>query len=389
MARRKRPPGKRRLSASQSRLLGIGLVLFLLGLDLAGWLTGRTSFVFRPLFGSRAVSDETELIFRVIEDELAAHGIKSSSLKRYRDDRGGLHVKISLAPGEYERLEDTLKRRFFRENLEFVRDEKESDLEGTYHFWEVRSPKGRPIRILFSRPSGRTPVREEVERPQVSLILDDVGYNLEILKDACELPIPLTVAILPFSPQALASAQIAHESGREIMLHLPLESRDHHQTEKHTQGLLTVGMTDDEIRSKTKEAVYRIPYLRGVNNHMGSLFTEDGHKMEPLLSVLRETGLYFIDSRTSGRSRGLDAARKLGVPAAACDLFLDEPGDRSALERNCRELARIAGKRGWALGIIHPYPETIEALTRCAALFRERGVELVYASTVVERAQKK
>jgi len=392
MARRRISPGGRGSSWRRPWVVAAAIALFVIGLDFLGWLTDTESFVFTLLLGKRRAETDAESVARIVEEELASERL-DSPLLRFTDEEGKLHLKINLAAGQFLRLAPALKKRLEAEGAALLREQEETDRGRAHHLWEVRSPEGSRVRILFScRKDGSAPepAASKAARPfQAAVIMDDLGYSLEAARTAAGLSLPLTLSILPFSPHAVSSAQVGHEHGLEVMLHLPMESREGHETEKHTPGLLEARMPDEEIRRKVREQIYGVPYIRGANNHMGSLLTEDAGKMEAVLSVLREAGLYFIDSRTSPSSRALETARRLGVPAAGCDLFLDAPGDASALEKNLRELLRRARRRGWAVGIVHPYPETLEALKGSAALFKENGVELVPASVIVARASKK
>ncbi|OGD24212.1 MAG: hypothetical protein A2Y56_05985 [Candidatus Aminicenantes bacterium RBG_13_63_10] len=374
--------------------MGAVVVLFILGLDFLGWLTGTQSFLFNLILGKRHAGPEAETVARMVEESLSAEQVKVG-VRRFLDDDGNLHLKVALAPEQFLRLAPGLKKRLAAEGAVLAGEEEESDRVSDYHLWEVRSPGGSRIHILFSCPKAAAGPAKKGALPEIgrrpegparaAVIMDDLGFSLEAARAACALGMPLTLSVLPFSPQAVASAQVAHEHGLEIMLHLPMESREHHETEKRTPGLIEARMPDEDIRLKVREQVYQVPYIRGVNNHMGSLLTEDADKMEVILSVLQEAGLYFVDSRTSASSRALEVARRLGLPAAGCDLFLDDANDASALRKNLARLLKIARRRGWALGIVHPYPATLEALKDCAALFEEQGVMLVPASEIVAR----
>lgn len=398
MGRRRATPGGRTSVLRRPGTAVVFIVLLILSLDFLGWLTDTKSYVFSLVLGRRTTASRAESVARMLEEELAAQRL-ASPVRRFADGAGILHLNVALPRGRYLKLEAALKIRLAEGGAVLVGVQEESDRRGTHRLWEIRSAEGGTVRLLFSSPEAAAapsdkaaPAEAEAKAgvpAQAAIIMDDLGYSLEAARSACSLGLPLTLSILPFSPQAVASAQVGHEHGLEIILHLPMESREGHDTEKHTAGLIEARLPDEEIRRMVREQIYGVPYIRGANNHMGSLLTENAGKMGVVLSVLRETGLYFVDSRTSPASRALQEARRLGVPAAGCDLFLDAAGDAAALGKNLRSLLRLARRRGWALGIVHPYPETLETLKGCASLFRENGVELVPASTVVARAAKK
>ena len=77
-------------------------------------------------------------------------------------------------------------------------------------------------------------------------------------------------------------------------------------------GALTETMNEDEIRDATRHALDAVPGAVGVNNHMGSAFSEDRDAMSAVLGVVRKRGLFFLDSRTSAASVGYSARARGG-----------------------------------------------------------------------------
>jgi polysaccharide deacetylase 2 family uncharacterized protein YibQ len=369
------------------------IVLFLLGLDFAGWLRGARAPLFSLVLGERFPPPGPEEIVQVVREEMSRQKISLLGLNRFTDSSGNLHLKINLQPEQYVRLAPVLEKSLQAARSAVLHRKEEKDKRVAYYLWEVKGAKKRKALILFSCLGEKRPVRPRVfprvargpaQGPiRVALIMDDLGYSLEKARAVGELNLPLAVSVLPFSPFAVESAQIAHEHGLEVMLHLPMESKNHHETEKFTQGMIRSRLTDDEVRSRVREDLYQVPYIRGVNNHMGSLLTEDEVKMRAVLDVLKEFGLFFIDSRTSLDSVAYDTARRMQVPAASSDLFLDAAEESpERIEQNLRQLFSIARKRGWAVGICHPYDRTLKALGNLPALLEKSGVVLVPPSEI-------
>lgn len=226
---------------------------------------------------------------------------------------------------------------------------------------------------------------QKTETPvkKAAVIIDDLGYSLEAARSLCSLKKPVTAAILPFAPASLETARFAHECGLEIMLHLPLESL-FQNPEKAAEGMISAGMTGEEVRRDILACLERVPWSKGVNNHTGSKITEDAGMMPEILSVLKEKGLYFIDSRTSKDTVAFEAARRMGVRAASRQVFLDQDLDEAAIKEKLEELFRLAGEKGRAVGICHAKKETLEALGKYLGLAERYGVKLVFASEIVE-----
>jgi polysaccharide deacetylase 2 family uncharacterized protein YibQ len=229
-----------------------------------------------------------------------------------------------------------------------------------------------------------TPARKP-PRSEVALIIDDMGNSLEVLGELLNLREPLTVAVLPYSDHAEETARIAHENNLEVLLHLPLESLNNHDASSDSQGIILAGMSPEEIARSFEDSLARVPYADGVNNHMGSRFTADRASMRALLSPLKERGLFFVDSRTTARTVAYAEAIRMGVPAVERNVFLDADADRGRIGSRIIELFKLAKKKGRAVGIGHPYPETLEALRTDFRLFESYGLEVVPVSRLVHK----
>jgi len=222
-------------------------------------------------------------------------------------------------------------------------------------------------------------------RGQVALIVDDMGNSREALDLLMGLKEPLTISVLPYSPYAAETARTARKNGLEVLLHLPLESLNNHDSLTDTNGLILTTMSPAEIVAAFEAAMVCVPYADGVNNHMGSKFTADAALMRTLLAPIKDKGLLFVDSRTTADTVAYSEARKMGIPAAERDLFLDADVDRARIPARLVELFKLARSRGRAIGICHPYPETLEALRTGFRQFAEYGLEVVPVSRLVQK----
>ncbi|HCS48188.1 MAG TPA: hypothetical protein DIW61_08020 [Candidatus Aminicenantes bacterium] len=217
----------------------------------------------------------------------------------------------------------------------------------------------------------------------MAIIIDDMGTSLEALQQVLDLGQPVTISILPLSPYAEETARIAHENGLEVMLHLPGESLNHQEGNNSTAGLIRSGMKEEEVRSLVEEALSRIPYVEGVNNHMGSKITQEEPVMRPILDILKSHDLYFIDSRTTAETIAFDLARKMGLRTAYRNIFLDSSVGVDFSKKKITDLFRLSQKTGKAIGIGHPFPETLQALRENIQLLKKFKVTPVFASQII------
>lgn len=218
-------------------------------------------------------------------------------------------------------------------------------------------------------------------KPRVALVIDDLGYDRRLAEAFLDLDIPLTLAVLPFSPYQQEVVAAARRRGRAVMLHLPMEPEEYPEVDPGP-GALLARMNPDELITQLRRDLEQIPEAVGVNNHMGSRLTRESDQLNQIFSVLKERGLFFIDSRTTPDSLGYQAARLLKVPFAQRDVFLDHHQDPDFVRRQIKELLRRAEKSGQAVGIGHPHRVTLDILREMLPEIRQR-VELVPAADLV------
>ena len=217
-------------------------------------------------------------------------------------------------------------------------------------------------------------------QPKISIIIDDVGNSLELGQRAVNLKANITLAVLPKTPAAEILAIAGHASGKEIMLHAPMSNFGDF---KLGPGALTATQDKETFIRVLNEDIDAIPHVQGVNNHMGSMLTTQSKQMQWLMSVLKQRDLYFIDSLTNGGSVALRTARNNGITTQERDVFLDHDRNTQAIEAAFHKLIRVAEQNGFAIGIGHPYPETLAVLERLLPLIGEHNIELVPISKLL------
>jgi polysaccharide deacetylase 2 family uncharacterized protein YibQ len=216
----------------------------------------------------------------------------------------------------------------------------------------------------------------------LAVIIDDMGKGLPEARALMDIGIPLTFAIIPGLPKVRRVAEEARQRGIEVMVHLPMEPKGYPERRLEANGLL-LSQGDDEIAGRVNGYLNEIPQAVGANNHMGSGFTENRQKMAVVLGVLKERGLFFVDSKTSPVSVGDAVAREMGVRTAVRNVFLDNIQESGYITNQLRQAASIARKRGNAIAICHPHPATIQTLAVELPRLRDEGITVVTVSRLV------
>ncbi len=227
------------------------------------------------------------------------------------------------------------------------------------------------------------PAPESGGRPAIAIVIDDVGLNVTRTRQVVSLPAPVTLAFLTYAEHLSQQTAEARAAGHELLVHFPMEPLDP-AVDPGPNALLT-GLDEAEIAKRLRWGLSRFDGYVGINNHMGSRFTTAEAQMSVVLSELKARGLLFLDSATSPASVGARMSRELDVPHAVRDVFLDNSKDREAIRSSLALLEERARRYGQAIGIGHPYEETIEEIRRWVNGVRDRGFVLVPLTALIRR----
>ncbi len=218
-------------------------------------------------------------------------------------------------------------------------------------------------------------------RPMIALVIDDMGIDRKRSAQAVAFENPLTLSYLAYARDLQRQTAAARAAGHELLLHVPMGPRNR----KLDAGpnVLRVDLEPDELRRRLRWGLDRFACFVGVNNHMGSSFTADAVGMTLVMRELKRRGLLFLDSRTAGSTVGLALARRIGVPSAERNIFLDNENTVEAVAARLADLEKLARRKGYAIAIAHPRDATLKALSTWLREVEGRGFVLVPLTTVV------
>jgi polysaccharide deacetylase 2 family uncharacterized protein YibQ len=270
----------------------------------------------------------------------------------------------------------------------------------TVHPLKRQAVKSPPVRVdpgegktyfeeeISEAESEKSPSSDKAAAPgapvKIAIIIDDVGMNLKMSRRAIEkLPPEITLAILPYAPDAREMAENARKEGHHIIIHMPMEAMDG-AADIGPMGLKT-GMSTEEFDRQFGVMLDSFAGYEGINNHMGSRLTQDGPSMQRLMTLLKLEDLYFVDSRTIGGSVAMGAAKEAGIPYASRDVFLDHEETSGFAHEALKKAEGVARRRGYAIAIGHPKKETLKALEEWIPTLKEKNIKLVPVSDVLTR----
>ena len=198
------------------------------------------------------------------------------------------------------------------------------------------------------RPHPPSPER----KGSIVYVIDDAGNNLRELEPFLRFPGALTVAVLPGLPHSAQAARLVREAGKEVFLHQPMEAVGGADP---GPGAIYVGMRKEEARAVLENNVREIGPIAGMNNHQGSLVTQDEEIMKVVLEFCDENNLYFLDSRTTAETVAPKIAVEAGLKIAERNIFLDNEQGKDAIWRYLEQGLSIARKKSVAVMIGHTW----------------------------------
>jgi polysaccharide deacetylase 2 family uncharacterized protein YibQ len=219
--------------------------------------------------------------------------------------------------------------------------------------------------------------------PRIAIVIDDLGGENKISQELLRCDLPITFSILPFAPFSKTLAREAHRKGKEVILHLPMEPHGYPQV-RPGEGVLLEEMDEASFLGQLSKDIEAVPYIKGVSNHMGSRLMEDPEKMKIVFSELKRRGLFFLDSRTTPQTIGLQVAQSVGLKAMERNIFIDNSLAEEDIKRQLEQLIQFSISKGKAIGIGHPHPSTVKFLKEIIPKMKERGIEVVPLSAVME-----
>lgn len=217
---------------------------------------------------------------------------------------------------------------------------------------------------------------------RLAVVLDDWGYQKKPLEALQRMQGPLTLSVIPRLAYSRLVAERGAALGEEIILHCPMQAQRGGHPEP---GMLRSGMSALQVRSDLEQAFLTVPGAVGLNNHEGSLATEDRALMDAVAAVLKDRDAYFLDSVTTPHSAIPAAAKAAGIPWAARRVFLDDVNEVPAILKQLQQAVDLTRRNGHCIAIGHPRPATLKALSQALPGLKAQGIELVKVSDLLNR----
>ncbi len=207
-------------------------------------------------------------------------------------------------------------------------------------------------------------------------MVDDCGYDPTRDAEWLKFPEKITFAVIPFGPSSRRLAKSAHDRGFGVLIHVPMEPEGN-VSDRTERFRLHTGMSGGEMGSLLGRMIEENPWATGVSNHMGSAFTADPASMARFVALLKEEGLFLLDSMTTSRSIAVRAALQAGIPVARRDVFLDADMAPEEMRVQWKRTVAIAKEKGAAILVCHGRRDSLRTMLDLVPDLEAEGVQAV------------
>ncbi|KIX13369.1 divergent polysaccharide deacetylase family protein [Dethiosulfatarculus sandiegensis] len=235
--------------------------------------------------------------------------------------------------------------------------------------------------LLHNGLPSSTSIPKADKRHLAAIIIDDMGYQLKPAQILARMSLPITFSILPHAPHGKEVAGLAARHKKEILLHLPMQPKSYPKVSPGPGGLY-LDMPFAKLKAVTKADIDSVPLAVGVNNHMGSQFTESPRVLKPVLNQIKDRGLFFVDSFTSPNSQAMKVAQSLGMRTWRRHVFLDHDPSPEAIRRQMERFISLSKRQNRVVAIGHPHKSTISVIEKYKARLKKE-MRLVPVSKVI------
>jgi uncharacterized protein len=238
--------------------------------------------------------------------------------------------------------------------------------------------------LIFSLGSKANIAAEASQKPELAIVIDDLGNNMKGTAEMMKLPITLTVAIMPFMPTTKEDAEMAKKNGHEVLVHLPMEPKRGKRSWLGP-GAITTNLSNEEIRKRVEAAIKEVPHAVGMNHHMGSRATENERVMRIVMEVCKKHGFFYLDSKTTGKSVVAKLANEIGVPYVENNIFFDDIYTIEHISKQANRLSERLVKSEQMIAIGHvgiTGPKMVSVLKEYIPLYKQKA-EIVPLSALV------
>ena len=253
--------------------------------------------------------------------------------------------------------------------------------KGRYGLMPVISADGDESWQIYARPFD-----DSDPRPQIALVIGDLGLNRTQTHQALQLPGSVTLAFSPYAEGLQEWVRQARAAGHEVLLEMPMEPPNYPADDPGPRALLTsLGPTQNLDRLDW--LLSRFQGYVGVIENMGGRFSTSPLHIEPVLVVLKRRGLMYISRRRNLDSLSHEIAKDIELLSVGVDIEVDSDPSAQVIGQRLSAAENRAKRTGGAIAGARPYPATFDAVRAWIEELESRDAILAPLTAVMARLE--
>lgn len=241
---------------------------------------------------------------------------------------------------------------------------------------------GRQPWQVYARPFDLTD-----KRPRVAIVITNMGLSAASTDQAINaLPGAVTLAFAPFAEGLKDSIARARAKGHEVLLNTPMEPESYPRSDPGPKALLTSLSEAENLENLTWILTRGEAYV-GIANLTGGRFAQSPEHLKPVLAMLRQRGLLYVDRWAGVETPSGKIAKEMELPFTGVQMVVDQEPTKNGIDGRLAELERIARRDGRAVGLALPYPLSLERIALWIGELDQRGAILAPVSATVSAAK--
>jgi len=233
------------------------------------------------------------------------------------------------------------------------------------------------IVLLFSISSFAASSLFFLKKKRLAIVIDDMGYDVNLARGFERLNLPLAFSFLPDAPYSTALSSEFAKNGFVVMIHMPSQPVGYPKENPGKDAIYT-WTTRSQTFYLLNRAKKRIPDAVGLNNHMGSKILKDRRHLDYIMDFLKENKMFFIDSATIVGSLGCREADRFGVPCQRRRVFLDDIKQVGYIKKEIERAIKLLDKYNNVVAIGHCNVKTLEALNEMKPQLKKYLVNVLF-----------
>ncbi|MBS0236745.1 MAG: divergent polysaccharide deacetylase family protein [Proteobacteria bacterium] len=220
-------------------------------------------------------------------------------------------------------------------------------------------------------------------KPSIAIVVSNVGLSKEAVDDALQLPKIVSLGIMPYSSDVGELVSNATSKGFEVLLNLPMQPPNYPMNDPGPYALLS-NLSIAENIQRMESVLNKSGQVIGVYSPEEETFTNTASNIAPVMAELKKRNLIFVYSGGVNDDLLRKANQEIVGKTMIVNVRLDAEVDAAKIKENFKKLEGIARAHGYAIGLMHAYPLTIQLLNQWLADSDKSDVVLVPLSKLLK-----